>query len=1165
MNSNNFKSRDNIKNIENGKKNYKDNYDKMEIDNDNFQKNNNESSKFRIYFSKLIKESRTSSDNKNEYPEIQFKCNICLNSSYIDISNKVTAISLLTYINFKENINYVYYLNNRIFKYMNQNKGIESFIFIRTFYRASDNLHSEKNYFYAFFFCKLAEQISEKSKIDQKSKKFLEELFDKIQRSISNYIQSKQNFFKNLVYDKERIFYIKNLIDCIGKENYESDKVYNIINGKWVNKAKLFFNEYERLTKNKYNNLLSFILKSFNRDNVYKNYIDEGINEHNLNLNEPFFPGPINNYEITLFKDFWEETSPHLFYENYYIKENLKINRDYYLINKHIWSSLNEIFESTNELLKKGNNEDLMLIKCIIFEKSLQENNNICHLRRKYIQISKNANILDFKFKLLRVVEKYQSKKENEDSNHYFNNIIKFYTLPYAQKDVLSEIIIAYSNKIKLIKSDINEIKIQDNVLMKDFPENGLRKNNLLLIEISNSQDILFLNEKNKICLECQNRIELEYKCNKCHLYEFCSEECFIRNIYHNEFHMYYDNYIIEEFSLKKLFSINLSNELSKNSNHGTSGLQNLGNTCYINSVIQCLSNTQDLTKYFLLNYYKQEINIGNKLGSYGVLADSYSNIIETLWKSKPNEIINPTNFINTIKNKIQYFSNNRQQDAHEFLSLFLDSLHEDINRISNKPYIVLKERLPNENDEIASMRWWNIHKSRENSIISDLFYGQFKSDIKCLDCNKSSITYDPFMFLELPVPISSTETTIKFFYRKDCYFFNYSVNKESRVIDLKNKCFELDVLVDYNNDDNKIFLIEGVVLDKNKIINKVINDDNEPILDYLTKGEEIIFFKKESLDCFLIYCYPISFVSENGFFSEKKKINFLSYPIALSVNHNTSLEDLNLIIQSEFSHMIKYNDSKKIFELLIYHNYEQKGFSFFSSKQKCEFCGQKFDLSFPFCKLDSVSDNETIGFIVNRFQNQRPFILLFSSDNYTTFIYYKNMPLSFDNYILEPLIRKKENPNIYDSLELYKKGEKLNDNEWYCTNCKSHKKAIKNSIIYKAPNYLIIHLKRFIVKKGKNDIESNKNNLFIDFPINDFDLSKSVIGPDRKKAIYNLYGIVEHFGNLLQGHYIAKCKNFDNWYEYNDSFVKKISKKEIITLNAYLLFYQKQVLDTEI
>ena len=59
MNTNYYKSRDNIKTVENGKKNYKDNYDKMEIDNDNFQKNNNESYKFRIYFSKLIKESKT--------------------------------------------------------------------------------------------------------------------------------------------------------------------------------------------------------------------------------------------------------------------------------------------------------------------------------------------------------------------------------------------------------------------------------------------------------------------------------------------------------------------------------------------------------------------------------------------------------------------------------------------------------------------------------------------------------------------------------------------------------------------------------------------------------------------------------------------------------------------------------------------------------------------------------------------------------------------------------------------------------------------------------------------------------------------------------------------------------------------------------------------------
>ena len=1170
MNIKDYQSRDNIKIIENEKNQFKSNYENnnLEYDNGNFQNKINKSyelkPKYRLNFSKIIKNCKIESENKSEYQNIELKCNICINSTYIDIANKIKAISLLTLSNYDTNFNYFYYLNNKIIKYYNQNNGIANFIFIKSILKASKNLLSQNNYFYAFFLYKIAKQISQKSKIDNNSQNNLTNLYYEIKESIYDYIAIKQSLLMNLDNcEMEKIDLVKQLIDNIGKENYKNDTLYYVINGKWVQKAKIFFDEYERIKKKKDNEIYNFLQESFDNDKMYEKYVEKDINE-NIKI---FFPGPINNYEITFFNDFWEDTSPYHIQDNYYIKKNLILNKDYYLINQQIWNNINQLFESTNELLKRGNDDnDSMLIKCIIFDNILQEKNNINHLRRKYIQISKNSSVYDFKLKLLRVIQNFKKENDTEEkSNENINKIIKFYELPYNQKDILSEIIIAYSNKIESIKCDIMEINVNDRSLMKDFPCDGLRNNNyLLLIEIVDSECISFLNEKNKICIECQKIIELEYKCDKCHLFEYCSEECFKINKYHKDFHSYYDEYLIEEFSLKKIFDTNISNEIPVYSNHGISGLINLGNTCYLNSVIQCLSNTIDLTKYFLFDYYQQEMNMGNKLGSFGLLATSYSQLINELWIEKTCDPINPKEFLNKVKKEMKLLSNHQQQDAHEFLSLFLDLLHEDINRINNRKYMELKERLPNENDEKASKRWWNIYKSRDNSIITDLFYGQFKSEIKCVVCNKSSITYDPFMILELPLPSSQNETTIKFFYRKDCYFFNYSINKESTIIDLKNKCFELDVLLDYNNDDNKILLIEAVVLDKNKVISKIINNNNELVFDYLDKGEEIIFFKKDTFDSFLIYCYPINFINDNGFFFKEKKINYLSYPVALSVNFNTTIEDLNSIIQSEFSDMINFNSYEIPFDLLIYHNNVQKGFSLFSTL-KCEFCGQKYDSYLPFCSLNSqFSNNETIGLIISKLENHRPFILFFSSEFYKSTEYYKNMPLSFSDYISQPLIVKKKNSNIYDSLDLFKNEEKLYDNKWFCHNCKSHKKAAKQSILYKAPNYLIIHLKRFLLQKS--DINSyTKNRLFMDFPINNLDLSNSVIGPDRKNAMYNLYGVVEHYGNLYFGHYIAKCKNFDYWYEYNDSFVKRINEKNVVTDNAYILFYKKKVLNSQI
>lgn len=76
------------------------------------------------------------------------------------------------------------------------------------------------------------------------------------------------------------------------------------------------------------------------------------------------------------------------------------------------------------------------------------------------------------------------------------------------------------------------------------------------------------------------------------------------------------------------------------------------------------------------------------------------------------------------------------QQDAQEFLVTLLDGLHEDLNRIKIKPYIELPD-ITNKPVLEGSNIAWDIHKSRNDSVIVDLCHGQLRSTIKCPECEK--------------------------------------------------------------------------------------------------------------------------------------------------------------------------------------------------------------------------------------------------------------------------------------------------------------------------------------------------------------------------------------------------------------------------------------------
>ncbi|KAG2179868.1 hypothetical protein INT43_003654, partial [Umbelopsis isabellina] len=184
----------------------------------------------------------------------------------------------------------------------------------------------------------------------------------------------------------------------------------------------------------------------------------------------------------------------------------------------------------------------------------------------------------------------------------------------------------------------------------------------------------------------------------------------------------------------------------------GVCGLTNLGNTCFMNSALQCLSNTELLTNWFLAGHYKHDLNPDNPLGMKGEVAEAYGSLIERLWSGTTNSLA-PREFKHTIGRFNASFTGYQQHDSQELLAFLLDGLHEDLNRIIKKPYIELPD-FDNMPDEEVASKSWAYHKARNDSVIVDLFQGQFKSRLICHECDKVSVTFDPFMYLSLPLPI---------------------------------------------------------------------------------------------------------------------------------------------------------------------------------------------------------------------------------------------------------------------------------------------------------------------------------------------------------------------------------------------------------------------------
>ena len=312
---------------------------------------------------------------------------------------------------------------------------------------------------------------------------------------------------------------------------------------------------------------------------------------------------------------------------------------------------------------------------------------------------------------------------------------------------------------------------------------------------------------------------------------------------------------------------------LNPNSSRGQIGGRNLGNTCFMNSSIACLSNCTELTYYFLKGDYLKDINEENNLGMRGELAKEWGNLMKQYWVEN-TRVGDPSDFKYTIGRKAERFRGYGQQDSNEFMSVFLDYLNEDLNKATKKEYVELNEKMEDETDEDCSKRFWEVNLKRNDSIVTDLFCGQFKSTITCPKCQWINITFDPFDTINLPLLTQIRRNEYKYGYNENLEQFKFfyipsDVLRHPYCLIIKNinNGEEIGKVIDriakeknfiYYNKIEDLFLVDMLrkekygYAEKSHIVKQFIYDDEYLFsYDYNQKKDEIAlvvyFFKNDT------------------------------------------------------------------------------------------------------------------------------------------------------------------------------------------------------------------------------------------------------------------------------------------------------------------------------